>query len=1134
MKLTRLRLHGFKSFVDQSDFLIEPGLTGIVGPNGCGKSNLVEGLRWVMGESSHKTLRAAEMDDVIFAGSKERPARNVAEVGLTLDNSAHEAPQPWTAEETLEVARRVERGKGSSYRINGREVRARDVQILFADASTGARSPSLVRQGQVGEIINAKPEARRRVLEEAAGIAGLHVRRHEAELRLRSAEQNLLRVEDVVGRLTVQIESLKRQARHAGRYRQISAEIRRLEAVVLERAYAAAVADAGDARRAVEEAERLVAEELRHQGEAARAEGVAAHAVPPLRETAAGSIAAVERIRHAINDLDREEKQAASRLVEVERQLGAIAGDMARGEALLQDAAASLERLAGEEAALGDDTDGAAAEAVAETRWQEAERARVAAEKTLSDRALAAAERRAAQDALVRAERDATDRAERLTLEIDKNRRLMESLEREQAQDPITALAGEAEQADAALAQAEATRQDADAELQRARDAELAAAAPLKEAEAELRRYEVERDTLARLVAAGSSGDGAPLLNELTVEPGWETALGAALAEALDAPKDRWRALPPLAAVEFPQGAIPIAGRVKAPAELARRLAFIAVVRQEDGAGLQDALAPGQSLVSFEGDLWRWDGFTAASTAPSRAALKLAERNRLAEVEGHVLNARQQAEARRRDAEKVRQVLSEAQEKEKQAARLAQLARQRADALRTQRAAAERSVAERTASLAGIAATIERLQQDLAEAEKRRADVAERRRKLPEAEASEVEGARQEAEKARSLAADLNAARQSIARERTQRQARRASITAERRAWQARQADATAHLDTLAARKAEHDTERTRLVSLPDDLGARRRALLATFDTAEQEAREASDRLSRAEALRIEAERVARAALSSLSQAREALARAEARHDAMKVRVGEAEARLRETLGRGPAGVPESETALDDLMAELDSLKRDRERLGAVNLRAEDELVEVQMTYDSLSHERDDLNEAIRQLRQAIQTLNREGRERLDAAFTEVNAHFERLFVTLFGGGEAHLTLVESDDPLQAGLEIMARPPGKKSQTLSLLSGGEQTLTALALIFAIFLTNPAPICVLDEVDAPLDDANVERFCHLLKVMSHDTATRFMIVTHNPVTMSHMARLFGVTMAERGVSQLVSVDLEAAEQLREAV
>jgi chromosome segregation protein len=299
MKLTRLRLLGFKSFVEPTDFLIEPGLTGVVGPNGCGKSNLVEALRWVMGETSHKSLRAADMDDVIFAGTNDRPSRNNAEVAIQIDNSARKAPAQFNEHETLDVSRRIEREAGSTYRINGREVRARDVQILLADASTGSRSPSMVHQGRIGEIIQAKPEQRRRVLEEAAGISGLHVRRHEAELRLRGAEQNLARLEDVINQLAAQMDALKRQARQAIRYRAVAQQVRKAEATLFHLRWVAANAELAEAERAKDSAVRMVAERTGAQAEASTRQAHAAADLPAMREAEAKAAAALQRLTAA-------------------------------------------------------------------------------------------------------------------------------------------------------------------------------------------------------------------------------------------------------------------------------------------------------------------------------------------------------------------------------------------------------------------------------------------------------------------------------------------------------------------------------------------------------------------------------------------------------------------------------------------------------------------------------------------------------------------------------------------------------------------------------------------------------------------------------------------------------------------
>jgi len=346
MKLTRLRLLGFKSFVEPTDFLIEPGLTGVVGPNGCGKSNLVEALRWVMGESSYKSMRASSMDDVIFSGNTSRPARNNAEVAMTIDNSDRGAPAAFNDTDMLEIARRIERESGSNYRINGRDVRARDVQILFADASTGARSPALVHQGRIGEIIQAKPEQRRRVLEEAAGISGLHARRHEAELRLKAAETNLTRAEDVIGQLTGQVEALKKQARQAVRYRTVSAQVRKQEATLYHLRWTAATIEVTAADTAKDLCVREVAARTEAEVEASKRQANAAASLPELRDAEAAAGAALHRLNLALADLDREEQRARDRIAELDKRLVQFAADSEREARLAADAQDATARIA--------------------------------------------------------------------------------------------------------------------------------------------------------------------------------------------------------------------------------------------------------------------------------------------------------------------------------------------------------------------------------------------------------------------------------------------------------------------------------------------------------------------------------------------------------------------------------------------------------------------------------------------------------------------------------------------------------------------------------------------------------------------------------------------------------------------
>jgi chromosome segregation protein len=1145
MKLTRLRLHGFKSFVEPTDFVIEPGLTGVVGPNGCGKSNLVEALRWAMGETSHKSLRAADMDAVIFAGSGNRPSRNHAEVVMTIDNSDRSAPAALNDREILEISRRIEREAGSVYRINGRDVRARDVQILFADAATGARSPALVHQGKIGEIIQAKPEQRRRVLEDAAGVAGLHARRHEAELRLKAAETNLIRVEDVIGQLAGQIDGLKKQARQAIRYREVASKVRKAEALLFHLRWLEANSDVSEAARTHDLSVREMAERTREQGEAARIQAVRASELPALREAEARAAAGLQRLTSAREMLDREEERAKERVAELDRRLAQFASDIAREQQQTSDAEVALQRLDAEDTELKDEIKSRVEKrSGVDGRVSEAEATLAAAERLFAELTTVLADltaKRKQLDASVRSHRDRLAR-------LDQDIANVQAEEQKLAQETnglgdLAALAKAMAAAQLGLAHSEAAAQGSEAAHVAARARLESARTPLGEADKRVQRLETEARTISKIVNGESKNLWPPIIDGVTVAKGYEKALGAALGDDLDAPVDpsapmRWTNVGVTGGdPALPKGVEALAAHVEAPIELARRLAQIGVVAKERGAELVSQLKTGQRLVSREGDVWRWDGFVAAAHAPTGAARRLAERARLVDIENELEQARIDASARRQALESAETELRAASSAETAARDAWRAAQREADAARERHAATEREINRHAARKSALAEAHSRLNADLTEAFGAHQSATAALAELPASLDTETRLAavRTDIDGHRRLAAQVRAEAQALAREAELADRRLQAILAERNEWQNRKAGAASQISTIEARVTEVQAERAELDNAPAIFAEKRRALINEIETAENARRVAADALVSAENVMAETDRAAKISLEALSSAREACARAEERMDGAKRRLADIEREIHDMLEVEPKGVADLAEIkpgielppLGEIEENLEKLRRDRERLGAVNLRAEEELREVEAQHTTLTTERDDLVEAIKRLRQGIQSLNREARERLLTSFEVVNGHFKRLFTELFGGGEAALHLIESDDPLEAGLEIIAKPPGKKPQTLSLLSGGEQALTALALIFAVFLTNPSPICVLDEVDAPLDDHNVERFCNLLHEMTASTETRFIIITHNPITMARMNRLFGVTMAERGVSQLVSVDLEDA-------
>ncbi|MEJ8571742.1 chromosome segregation protein SMC [Microbaculum marinum] len=1150
MKLTRLRIVGFKSFVDPSEIHIEPGLTGIVGPNGCGKSNLVEAVRWVMGESSHKSMRASGMDDVIFSGSANRPARNSAEVSLVIDNSERRAPAQFNDTDVLEVTRRIEREAGSAYKINSRDTRARDVQLLFADASTGAHSPAMVRQGQIGELISAKPRDRRRILEEAAGIAGLHSRRHEAELRLRGAEQNLARLEDVISQLAQQLDGLKRQARQAARYKALSAEIRKTEAILWHLRRKAALAAIEERQAQVAEAAGLVEGLTRAAAAAATARTEAAAALPKLREAEAEAAARLRHMTVTREGIDREKAQIVERRAELGRRLEQIGADIERERSTIAATGETLARLNDEETEIAAEAERSQSNAEdLQRNLSQAETTVQEAETRLAEVTSLAADLAARRRQFERIVRDESDKLTRLADQLAGIERESAALGSEDTARAIAELTETVARARADAEAGEAAATAADETLSTAREAFEATRGPAGEAERDLKALETEHQTLARVLAVEDGALWPPLIDSVTVEPGFEAALGAAFGEDLDHSSEEgaaihWREVAPAASdPALPDGVRPMAEVVRAPAVLSRALSQIGLVEAADGPRLQPELRPGQRLVTRSGDLWRWDGFTAAADAPTAAAKRLEQRNRVAELEREIDTAKARLAEARAAVVAAESATRTATEQAAAARQDWKAAQARLAQATEKRAAAERKASQQSARVSALAEAKVRVTQSIEESEAARAEAAAGLDSLQGEDEinARVDDLKQETAAARSRYAEARSAVETHAREADLRKARAERIAAERRRWNERLADGDKHINTLSEREAEIRSEWLSLEEVPAALDRKRSALSAEIETAEQTRSAAADALAAGETRLADSDRVAREADETLSGAREAKAREEATLEGLRQRLADLEASIEEALERpadqalAVAGLSDDEglPAVERLEADHDRLKRDRDRLGSVNLRAEEEMREIETRHDGLVAERTDLEGAIQRLRQAIGGLNKEGRERLLAAFDVVNGHFQSLYTRLFGGGAAELQFTESDDPLEAGLEIIARPPGKRPTSLTLLSGGEQALTATALIFAVFLTNPAPICVLDEVDAPLDDANVERFCDLVEEIARTTHTRFLVITHNPISMARMDRLFGVTMAERGVSQLVSVDFGGAIELREA-
>ena len=1136
MLIKQLRLSGFKSFVEPSTLRIEPGLTGVVGPNGCGKSNLLEAIRWVMGESSPKSMRSGGMEDVIFAGTATRPQRDFAEVQLSAETDEGDE---------LEVIRRIERGAGSAYRVNGSDVRAKDVALTFADAATGAHSPALVSQGKIAQVIAAKPVERRQMLEEAAGIAGLHVRRKDAESKLRQTETNLSRLEDLMAGLDSQIASLRRQAKQAERYKTLSDQIKSAEARLVFARWRDAAAAAEEAKKAAAKADTQVRDAQVAADEAQKAQRQAAEALAHAREEQADRRDDASAHGHRMAALTSQLEAAEQRLADLNRQKTRLEEDRGDADRLTKDAAEALARLekdlaASEKDLAANEDRRPALVAQSEDAERASRTAELALAKATADNAGVEAEWRVVEAEIAQARA----RLERVEAEGRRMAQQRGALASEDVEGAVARAKQAAEQAALTLAEKRSAIEAMQArkgELQSARDE---ASSAYSTAKAELSGIQREHDALlrdreARERATAKRAGRKQAIDGLKAAKGYERAAAAALGRdgkallglpdggadgrywtGADAPKKVANSL-----IDYLDDC---------PDELRARLVLVHVAETDDGR----ALAPGECLVTMDGKLRRWDGLVVRGEGAAEAA-RLEADNRYAELAAQLPDlqsavakaeaaqaaASEELASLQRDLVAADREMASAADEERQSLRALDQADAARERIANRLAELEQSEVEHAELLASV-------QADLAASEAKRSALPD-----PEAGRASLEASRAKNEAARTSlqarAAELAAHDQSLAVARERTAAQRSDMAN----WQARSGEAARRLSDMARRFDEIEEQRAIFAAKPE-------GLIREIEQGDQVRERLGTDLAEAEKAVAAANLLAQEADQTFSTANEALAAARENRAGLAARAENQDGRRIEMarisgerfqspppLLPGKFEFEEATVKSAEAEAEeMDRLTASRERIGPVNLVAAEELEKIESEHGSNAAEQEELREAVHRLRGSIGSLNREGRERLREAFEQVNEHFKRLFTRLFEGGEAHLALIDSDDPLEAGLEIFAQPPGKRLQSLTLLSGGEQALTATALIFALFLTNPAPICVLDEVDAPLDDANIDRFCDLLDAMVRETNTRYLIVTHNAVTMSRMHRLFGVTMIEKGISRLVSVDLGGAEEL----
>lgn len=1154
IQFKELRLQGFKSFVDRAQLHIGPGLNGIVGPNGCGKSNLLESLRWVMGENSAKRMRGGGMEDVIFSGTDKRAARNIAEVSLLLDNQTRTAPAAYNQYDEIEVTRKIERDRGSLYKINGKTVRARDVQMLFADTVTGANSPAMISQGRVAEIINAKPHDRRLILEESAGISGLYARRHEAELRLKAADNNLIRTEDIIGSMETRLSNLKRQARQATKYKNLSAQIRQMEILIAYLEWKSITDRMSETRAVFNAAESTVAEKLGAVTQLTKTQNVQMEDLPALRKQEAEAAARLQTLKLNAKRIEEEAERMKNLINETKDQIEIMTKDKTHEAQTVKETVALLQTLEQEHTAL------IKLQKTQDGKLKQKEKTRddldikvKAAEEKHTSLMQGVAEHNARKNALeqqiIQNEnrlKIAQTRKAKASEDLSETKKLLDDQKQKQTlkneikkiDDNIGLLRKKQEQNEH---DREDFNQKIASTLQETRDADLL-----------LKNLQTEMSMLTGFIDNDNDRSFQPMIEKVKPDSGFEKALSRALGDALMASLDydapmRWvdreynSALPPL-----PDKIKSLNEYVKAPDALKLALSQIGVVDDEDlGANLFQSLKSGQSLVSKTGMYWRWDGFIMQADASDRNAQILEQKNKLADLLA-------KAPAIEKAAEKAKRLYEQTKER---ANALSQTIKNNQNTLRE----SEKALRDKQAELSRLEQKYIRHESDMARfknsANQAQEDIdtlnksiIEDRERFKVYTHETSDKNIDTANKARVTLQHIRQDYQNATRafdlhrqEENSRMARLHAIADERVNLKNRSIRAQQRLGDFSEREIILQKKYETLINQPKAFDKNHQNALDILSSVETQRYKAAEQLVNRESEVTETSRALKQAESALGQVREERAAAQATLSGFKERHDIMVQKIKDQFDMEPSYLPQHAAIdmdkqlndLDGLNAQKEKLIRERDSIGAVNLRADQEAQDLEKEVTAVLHERNDLVQAIDELRTAIAKINKEARERLINAFGQVNAHFQNLFVKLFGGGRAYLELVNADDPLGAGLEIYASPPGKAMQFLSLLSGGEQALTSIALIFGMFLTNPSPICVLDEIDAPLDDANVDRVCNLLEEISARGETRFLIITHHRMTMARMNCLYGVTMGEKGVSQLVSVDMQQSFEFLDA-
>ena len=1140
MKFKSIRISGFKSFLESTEIPIDNGLTGIVGPNGCGKSNIVEAMKWVMGENSARQMRGDGMDDIIFSGTNERPARNFAEVSIKLDNTEKKAPSNFNQFDEIEISRKIEREKGSIYRVNGKQVRSRDIQLIFADNGTGARSSGIVSQGRISQIIDSSPENRRVILEEAANIKGLHSRRHEAELKLNGATDNLSRLLDIEQTYNEQLVELEKQARKASRYRSVGERLRKAESTLFIKLLNSSETDLKNFKNELEIATDRVNQAQLDVSKNTKSKLVAFDKIPELKKIEAEKAAFLQSLNINKIRLEEEKSSANKTLDNIFNQISQIEIDIEREEEIKEDSKKSLLNLEDEEKKLKTESkafEGKIDQAISLVK--ELKKKSDEADQDLSSINSKIYSINSNKENIEKRITDLKEKIKKSEFQIPQFNILEEEKSFKENKAKIIKGRKLLEEKNKLLL---AKKNEYEAIKKILNDLNKAKT----EADYKVNITKAELNSLSSLLGHDTSSKET-LENSIDSFASLEKSIGSILGETLlapvlsnlDTPKNTpfWRKnLKGIIETKLPDGVKPIIKNIKNNSILDLALLGVGIVDNEEIAfKLQDKLSFGQALTTVEGGLWRWDGFVQPPQVQNSYSERLQNIAKLRSLEKEFPNLENRQKSIQSNIDKnelyINVIEKNILELESQIYDLIE-ANNNLNLLNT-----------KIESKIGSSKILVKEHQNIIDLSNKELNLLNKElinsSNLPLLLTEELK-IRNIADQCRNSLTDAMAAEQQVRNHESYQSRNLLQIKNQKNNWEKREDEAIARLLTLQNRQKSLSEEKQKLMNLPDNFKKREDELNLEINKALQLRNKAADNLVEAETNLNELEKLEKLSEQNMSSLREEMIKIEAKLNLSKSQVKNIEERVWEKLRINTDQLyeianldknDEIDISIDALEKTVHRLINERDSIGAVNLRAEEEMKEMRDKIKTMSDERIDLEQAIDKLKTGIFELNKEGRQRLKESFEEVNKNFKNLFQKLFGGGNAELKLIGNEDPLHAGLEVLASPPGKKMQLLSLLSGGEQALTAISLIFSVFLCNPAPICILDEVDAPLDDSNVGRFCNLLEKIVEETDTYFMVVTHHRLTMAKMDRLFGVTMEQKGISRLVAVNLEQANRIK---